>query len=257
VDEFFAPDNPAWSGDLFRGETEVRRMRSFRIVQKKKGHKMGRLKERFRQIKKLPDWIFWFPATFMKLFFKLFYRLELIDPNRLCDDPRRIIAITWHNRLMFICTSFPRRLRINSAAVISASRDGQYLADFLKFFEVAAIRGSSSRRGANAMLSAIRHIEENHTVIFTPDGPRGPKYVIKSGPVAVASKTGGRVVPFVINASRYWQLKSWDGFQIPKPFAKLTLIIGDPISVPAGLSEEELEPYRKQAEDALLAITAD
>ena len=218
---------------------------------------MSKMKEQFRKIKKLPDWVFWFPAVMMKVWFKLFYRLEMIDPNHLSDDPHRIIGITWHNRLMFICTAFPNRLLVYAAAVISASRDGQYLADFLKFFHVATIRGSSSRKGANAVLGAIRHLEEGHTVIVTPDGPRGPRYVMKSGPLAMASKTGGRVVPFAINASRYWQLKSWDGFQIPKPFAKLTLIIGDPISVPPGLSEAELEPYRKQAEDALRAITRD
>ena len=218
---------------------------------------MNALTNKFRQIKKLPDWIFWFPAVLMKLCFKLLYRFEIIDPNHLSEDPKRIIGITWHNRLIFICTAFPRRLRVNAAAVISASRDGQYLADFLKFFEVATVRGSSSRKGANAMLGAIRHIEEGHTVIMTPDGPRGPKYMLKTGPVAVASKTGGIVVPFVINASRYWQLKSWDGFQIPKPFAKLTLVIGDAISVPPGLTEAQLEPYRKQAEEALRALTVD
>ena len=107
------------------------------------------------------------------------------------------------------------------------------------------------------MLGAIRDIEENRNVVFTPDGPRGPKYVIKNGPIAVASKTGGILVPFVINASRCWSLKSWDAFQLPKPFSKLTMVIGKPIHVPPDLSEVEMESYRKTAEEALLAITCD
>ena len=218
---------------------------------------MSSFKQKFRQIKKLPTWIFWFPAILMKLSFKLLFRFEMQDPYHVCDNPHKIVGITWHNRLMFVCPAFPRRIRKNTSAVVSASRDGQYLADFMSFFKISALRGSSSRKGANAMLGAIRDIEENRNVVFTPDGPRGPKYVIKNGPIAVASKTGGILVPFVINASRCWSLKSWDAFQLPKPFSKLTMVIGKPIHVPPDLSEEEMESYRKTAEEALLAITCD
>ena len=215
------------------------------------------LKQKFRQLKKLPTWIYWFPATLMKLSFKLLYRYELIDPNNLAADPRKLVAITWHNRLLFICMAFPKKAMRNTSAVISASRDGQYLADFMKFFKVNALRGSSSRKGANALLGAIREIDSGRNVVFTPDGPRGPKYVIKNGPVVVASKTGGSVVPIVLNSSRCWQLKSWDNFQIPKPFSKLQMIVGDPIEVPRDADEETIEIFRKKAENALLAITVD
>lgn len=218
---------------------------------------MSLLKAKFRSIKKLPTWIFWFPAVAMKIWFKVFYRYKLIDPYHVCDNPHRIVGITWHNRLLFICPAFPARLRKNTSAVISASRDGQYLADFLKFFDINTLRGSSSRKGANALFGALHTVEENRNVVFTPDGPRGPKYVIKNGPVITASKTGGLLVPFVINSSRCWSLKSWDAFQIPKPFAKLTMIIGKPMQIPPNLSEEELEIYRKKAENALLEITVD
>ncbi len=218
---------------------------------------MSSLKHKFRQIKKLPLWIYWLPATLLKLSFKLLYRFELVDPYGLAKDPKKLVCITWHNRLLFICMAFSKPAMLNTSAVISASRDGQYLADFMKFFGVEALRGSSSRKGANAMLGAIHQIEAGRNVVFTPDGPRGPKYQIKNGPVAVASKTGALLVPFALNSSRCWQLKSWDGFQIPKPFAKLTMMVGKPLSVPPDLSEEEMEKYRLEAENSLKEITCD
>lgn len=133
----------------------------------------------------------------------------------------------------------------------------QYLADFLSFFGAQALRGSSSRKGANALRGAIHAIESGRNVVFTPDGPRGPKYKIKNGPVITASKTGCLLVPFVLNSSRCWKLKSWDEFQIPKPFSKLTLIIGNPLSIPHDADEETIEKLRQQAEKALLDITVD
>ena len=215
------------------------------------------LKQKFRQIKKLPQWIYWFPVVLMKLAFKLFYRFELIDPYNVTDDPRQVIGITWHNRLFFICMAFKPAALARTSAVISASRDGQYLADFMKFFKINALRGSSSRKGANALLGAIREIERGHNVVFTPDGPRGPRYEMKNGPITVAAKTGGKIVPFVMNASKCWELKSWDRFQIPKPFSKLTMVVGEPFSVPPDADIETLEKFRLQAQNALLAITQD
>ncbi|MBE6364646.1 MAG: DUF374 domain-containing protein [Lentisphaerae bacterium] len=218
---------------------------------------MGKIKQKFRQIKKLPTWIFWFPAMLMKISFKIFFRYRINDPHHILDDPQRLIGITWHNRLMYLCPALPEKVLKNTSAVISASRDGQYLADFISFFGAQALRGSSSRKGANALLGAIRAIESGRNVAFTPDGPRGPMYKIKVGPVVVASKTGGVIVPFVINSSRCWKIKSWDKFQIPKPFSSLTMEIGAPISVPADADEETLEKIRMQAENALTAITRD
>ena len=81
--------------------------------------------------------------------------------------------------------------------------------------------------------------------------------MIKRGPVQLASKTGAKIIPVAINASACWSLKSWDGFQIPKPFSKLTLILGAPIEIPPDLDAGELEKYRKLVEQALLDITRD
>ncbi len=218
---------------------------------------MPNLKYKFRKMKKLPDWLFAFPAALIKILFKCFYRFEIIDPDNVANTARGVIALAWHNRLLFFAPALPGKARENTLAVVSPSRDGQYVSDFLRYFKVGTLRGSSNKKGANALLGAIHAIKENKNVAFTPDGPRGPKYKLKPGPIILASKTGVPIYPLAINASRYWSVKSWDAFQIPKPGAKLTLIIGDPIHVPADLDEAGLEKWRQIVENAMNEINRD
>ena len=109
-----------------------------------------------------------------------------------------------------------------------------------------------------AQLAAIEKIrDEQACIVFTPDGPRGPRYVMKTGPIHLAGVTGAEIVPVSINYSRCWSVRSWDGFQIPKPWAKITLVIGSPIAVPPRLDADGIENFRKLVEDALLKITVD
>lgn len=218
---------------------------------------MGYLKQKFRSVKKLPDWIYWLPAILHKIMFRLLFRVELIDPYDVCSNANGVIGLAWHNRLLFFPAAFPAKIRRRTVAVISASRDGQYIADFAAQFGLGSVRGSSSRGGAAAQLGAFQAIKDGKNVVFTPDGPRGPRYVIKRGPVQLASKTGAKIVPVTINASRCWSLHSWDAFQIPKPFSRLSVILGEPITIPPDLDSEGLEKYRKLVENALLAITRD
>ena len=219
---------------------------------------METLKHRFRQIKKLPDWIYWFPARLLQFIFHVFYRFELVDPQNRCRDPHFYICVTWHNRLMFYPAVFPKRLRVRAKAVVSSSRDGQYVTDFIKQFGIESLRGSSSKRGAIAQLDAVKKLrDEKSIVIFTPDGPRGPRYKMKAGPIHLASVTGAEIAPVTINYSRCWSMRSWDGFQIPKPFSKITLVIGDPIPIPPHLDAEGIEKYRRLVESELMKITVD
>lgn len=218
---------------------------------------MSSLKQKFRNIKKLPGWIYFFPALLIKLTFKCLYRFELVDKYDSVNKARGVIGLAWHNRLLFFGTAVPRQTRKHTMAVISASRDGQYLADLLKYLGIGALRGSSSKKGANALLGAIHAIEDKKNVVFTPDGPRGPRYVLKPGPIMLASRTGAPILPVSLNASRYWACKSWDGFQIPKPGAKLTMILGEFINIPPDLDAEGIEKWRKIVEDKLNELTVD
>lgn len=209
------------------------------------------LKKKFRDIKKFPDWIFLLIVGLM-YFYKLLMRKRYIDPQGVLNQPDPPgIAVTWHNRLMFFPLMFPKKLRSCTSAVISASRDGQYVADLVHWMGIDSIRGSSSRKGMNAVNGAVHALEAGRYVALTPDGPRGPRYHMSNGPIYLASRFQIPVYPVSINYSSYWELKSWDRFQIPKPFAKVTLSIGEKIHIPSNLTEEDVEKWRVIVENKL------
>ena len=172
---------------------------------------------KFREIKKLPDWIFYIPAKLIFLF-RYLMRTEIIDPHgHLGSEGAPGVIIIWHNRLLFFPVMCPRWEREHTSALISASRDGQYIADLCRQWKVESIRGSSSRKSVQVMAAAVESLRKGKYVAMTPDGPRGPRYSISRGPVRMASETGVKLIPVAINYSSYWELKSWDKFQIPKP----------------------------------------
>lgn len=216
------------------------------------------LKHAFRQIKKFPTWIYYLPSRIM-LLIRMLMRHQVIDPNGLIEKysngTETAVTVTWHNRLLFFPAMFPRKVCERTVAVISASRDGQYIADLCAQFGVRSVRGSSSRKAVSVLHNAIKTVESGSLISFTPDGPRGPKYVMSKGPVHMASLLGVPVIPIAVNYSSYWELGGWDRFQIPKPWAKITLILGDEIYVPGDLSPEQLEEWRLKIQEQLCAIS--
>ena len=134
----------------------------------------------------------------------------------------------------------------------SRSFDGEYIARFLTRFGFGAIRGSSSRGGVRGLVEMIRLMREGVPMAFTVDGPRGPRYEAKSGPVMLAKKTGNPILPFVIECSSYWQIKSWDRLQIPRPFARAKVIYAEPIFVPEDGDDEGVRLKLQTALDDLV-----
>lgn len=218
---------------------------------------MSYFKKKFRNIKKFPRWIYWLPAQTMRFFYYCTMRRRIDDPNNIINADYQMIGLAWHNRLFYFPCSFEKNLGKNTMAVISASRDGQYISDLVSHFGIGCLRGSSSRGGANAQREAIRAIQNGKHIAITPDGPRGPRYTMKRGPVQLASITGKPIVLVAINASKYWQFKSWDGFQIPKPGAVLTLVMRGPFYIPADLDDAGIEKYTREMESKLREITVD
>lgn len=138
-----------------------------------------------------------------------------------------IIAL-WHDRI-FAGVWY---LRDRGLAVLtSKSKDGEYIARFLTRFGFGAIRGSSSRGGVRGLVEMIRLMREGVPMAFTVDGPRGPRYLAKSGPVMLAKKTGNPILPFLIECSSYWTVGSWDRLQIPRPFSRARVLFGPAILV--------------------------
>jgi len=158
-----------------------------------------------------------------------------------------IIAI-WHNRI-FAGVWYLRNRGL--AVLTSKSKDGEYIARFLTRFGFGAIRGSSSRGGVRGLVEMIRLMREGVPMAFTVDGPRGPRYVVKSGPVMLAKKTGNPILPFIIECSSYWQIKSWDGLQIPRPFARAKVIYSEPIYVEDESGDAGIERKRVELQKSL------
>ena len=179
-------------------------------------------------------------------------------PARLPEEP--VIFALWHNRLglcMEVYESFvrPNHPHDHLAALISASKDGALLAAILQAFGVRVVRGSSSRRGAQALLELASWAEGGYDLAVTPDGPRGPRHVVQEGVLALAQVTGLPIVPYSCQLGWKIQVKSWDRFQIPLPFSRCTMIFGEPIRVPREASEVERAHLREHLQTVLLMGT--
>lgn len=188
-------------------------------------------------------------------------RLHIDDPHGFRTAPPEgpCIYAFWHNRILAITTVFRRNYPAGRKGVLvltSASRDGMWLGEVAKRLGLGSVRGSSSRRGATAMRELIDRVEAGYDIAITPDGPRGPRYHLGPGLVYLAAKTGIPVVPMHAKFSGAWQLRTWDGFLIPKPFSRLGVSIGSPVTVPATTDEAALETERQKIESVLRAHAA-
>jgi lysophospholipid acyltransferase (LPLAT)-like uncharacterized protein len=147
----------------------------------------------------------------------------------------RAIFVFWHNRI-FGATWYYRQRGI--VVMTSQNFDGEYIARFIEMHGYGAARGSSSRGGMKALLEMANCLEKGADVGFTIDGPRGPRYEAKKGPVLLARKTGDAIFCFHISYQKKWVIRgSWDHFQIPKPFSRALILKAPPIYVDAAADE--------------------
>ncbi len=137
---------------------------------------------------------------------------------------KQCLAVTWHSELLIAPQVYHKlRKKEKTAAIIAQHYDGELIAKTLSFFNIKPLRGSS-RRGAKAvLLAAITALKEGYSVMITPDGPKGPRYSMHDGAVALALRSNLPLMVVNYQANHYWQLKSWDRFVIPKPFATLEI----------------------------------
>jgi lysophospholipid acyltransferase (LPLAT)-like uncharacterized protein len=170
-----------------------------------------------------------------------------------------VIFCIWHNRLA-LC---PHVYRLYSrkrhsqgiAALVSASKDGGFLSGILERFGILPVRGSSSRRGPQALLELTTWAERGYDLAITPDGPRGPAYVVQEGVMSLAQVTGMPIVPFSYIARWKISFKSWDRFQIPLPFSRCELNVGQPVHVPRDATDQERDALRRQLEEQLQKLS--
>ena len=183
------------------------------------------------------------------------WRLRRVDTeefDRRSAGGERCIYALWHCRMLPLIYAY-RGLGV--AALVSRSRDGELIAGVIERIGYVAARGSSSRGGQQGFSELVRFAEQGRSLTLTPDGPRGPREVLKPGLVRLASRTGLPVLPVASASRRAWVLRSWDGFRVPRPFAPVWISYGDPVHVPAGLDEAGVEVWRGRLEEALKANT--
>jgi lysophospholipid acyltransferase (LPLAT)-like uncharacterized protein len=183
----------------------------------------------------------------------LTWRFEVIAEDGvtpvLCGQkPGPEIYCFWH-QCVLPCTVYFRHS--HAVILISRSFDGELITRILRRFGYDAVRGSSSRGGQEGLLGLRRIIESGGTAIFTADGPRGPIYRTKMGPIKLAQLTGAPIGVFHLEPERAWTLNSWDRFLIPKPFTRICVSWAQWTHVPEGLPAEQFESKREDLNAAL------
>jgi lysophospholipid acyltransferase (LPLAT)-like uncharacterized protein len=154
----------------------------------------------------------------------------------------------WHQCIL-PCAVYFRHSR--AIIIISRSFDGELVTRVLKLFGYDAVRGSSSNHARGGLLGLKKVIESGNSAIFTADGPRGPIYRTKMGPIKVAQLTGAPIGAFHLEPERAWVLRSWDRFLIPKPFTRICVSWATWTRVPADIAADEFEPKREELNAAL------
>jgi len=163
-----------------------------------------------------------------------------------------LIYVMWHGRLLLLPSLYGWR---GAHTLTSRSRDGEIVSRWIRRFGLVAVRGSSSRGGADALRSLTRAIRAGREVVVVPDGPRGPREVLKPGVIVLARLSGAPIVPVAVGASREWRLHSWDEFRIPRPFARCVVRFGEPIRVARTADGAAEEAARKEVEAALRGLS--
>ncbi len=188
-------------------------------------------------------------------------RWRVEDPSGILSHTpdRPVIFAFWHNRIFLLPFLFKkhwsRRQRDKVAVLVSASKDGEKLARVLERFDLICVRGSSSRRGTEALREMAQLMADGYDAGITPDGPRGPKYQVAPGVVSLAQLAGTPIVPVSYDLSWKITLKSWDAFTIPLPFSRATVRLAPPMTVPGNADDRLREDKRLELESILKSLS--
>ena len=180
------------------------------------------------------------------------WRIEGFEQfDRLAAAGHRPIMAFWHGRILPATYYFRDR---GIVVMTSENFDGEWIARIIERFGFETSRGSSSRGGIKALLQLKRDMAAGKSAGFTVDGPRGPARVAQPGAVWLAKTTGNPVLPFHLEASRYWTIGSWDRTQIPRPFTTVSIVVGEPLYVAPDADDPAIEEARLLLEERLRAL---
>ena len=162
----------------------------------------------------------------------------------------------WHQHHV-LCSELVRqwiKKGFKACFLISGSVDGEVPERIARAYGAEVIRGSANQSGALALRDQHAMMKKGYSIVTTADGPRGPKYEIKSGVMVMARVGGIPLVPVACAADRAWYLDRWDDFMIPKPFARIVLGVGEPYSIPRETKLNELESHRLNVQQAVMSL---
>ncbi len=167
------------------------------------------------------------------------WRVQNLDVvKRATADGKGLILGLWHGQLLPLAWYMRGR---GIVVLVSSSRDGEIITRVIEAVGYRTVRGSSTRGGREALVALLKELRAGSTIAITPDGPRGPARKYQAGALVAAQRTGVPIVPYALHVDRAWRLKGWDRFTIPKPFAKIQLVFGEPKYVTGDSSASAVE----------------
>ncbi|MCC6574913.1 MAG: lysophospholipid acyltransferase family protein [Planctomycetes bacterium] len=194
-------------------------------------------------------------------------RWEVDDPVDVCGDMlsgrKNYILACWHNRLIGVTlflgnTVCRRNFNARVGPMVSESLDGEMIARCVRDLGGENVRGSSSRRGAEALRDGIEEVRRGLNIVVTADGPKGPRYELKPGVVMLAKLSGAPIVPVMWSCDHTAQFhRSWDQLLVPLPRARLNFRLGEPFTVPADADARGIARARRELEAQMGQMTRD
>ncbi|MEW5733333.1 MAG: lysophospholipid acyltransferase family protein [Thermodesulfobacteriota bacterium] len=182
-------------------------------------------------------------------------RIRVFDPYGSGDLVRakRCMVCFWHSRILGVAYCHQKW---NGLIMVSKSEDGEVIAQVIHRQGHEPIRGSSRKGGAEAMDKMVAIMgREVRTAVIIPDGPQGPRFIVRPGAITLAQRTGYPIVPITYSARNAKVFRSWDRFMLPYPFTECALVYGHPVRVPPELSPEGFEAKRRELEAEMMRIT--
>jgi lysophospholipid acyltransferase (LPLAT)-like uncharacterized protein len=180
-------------------------------------------------------------------------RLTILDQENIeaAQEQGAVIAPFWHYSIVYL---FHHLCKYGGTVLVSASRDGEFVARTAERFGLEAVRGSSNRQGVQALKKLLKAMKKGKHIGIVADGSQGPARVLQQGAVYLASKTGAPILPMAWSADRYKAFNSWDRTVLPMLFARITLCYGKPMNIPPDLDSQGLEEQRLRVEKEMNRI---
>jgi lysophospholipid acyltransferase (LPLAT)-like uncharacterized protein len=187
------------------------------------------------------------PPLFRGLYSSLRFEVSGEEHLDIWRSGRAVVFVTWHGRILPLLYHFRGQ---GIVALVSQHRDGEYLTRLGRGLGYQAVRGSSTRGGSEALRALVRHLRRGDSLAITPDGPQGPREVLKPGALQAARVAGAAVIPVLAGGSAWW-VEGWDSFMIPKPFATIRVAVGEPRFVPREGGVRGLETQARALEEEM------